>query len=90
VDIPLLYETGHPAEFDRVIVAICPPELQVTRLLHRGLSEDQAHLRLAAQMPTSQKAARADFVIRTDGSFEDTDKQVDDVWRKLASPDGLR
>ena len=83
VDIPLLFETGADQRFDRVIVTACPPELQIARLKERGLSDDAARQRLAAQWPTEPKAARADFVIRTDGTFEDTDRQVEDIVRSL-------
>ena len=76
VDIPLLYETGRAADFDRVIVTVCDPELQRQRLLARGLSEIEAEQRLAAQMPAAEKAARGDIVIDTNGSFEDTERQV--------------
>ncbi len=51
--------------------------MQIARLVARGLTEPTARQRLAAQWPTDEKAARADFVIRTDGTFEDTDRQVD-------------
>jgi len=84
VDVPLLYETGHSADFDRVIVTICPPALQIARLLARGVrSETEARQRLAAQWPNEQKAARADFVIRTDGAFEDTDRQIEAIYARL-------
>ncbi len=83
VDIPLLYETGHERDFDRVIATVCAPERQLARLRERGLSEDAARLRLAAQWSAARKAERADFVIVTDGSFAETDRQVDDVHRRL-------
>jgi dephospho-CoA kinase len=86
VDVPLLYETGHESEFDRVIVTACPVEVQIHRLVGRGLSEQDARLRVAAQLPTDDKASRADFVIRTDGSFEETDRQVDRILQALGSP----
>ena len=76
VDVPLLYETGAEKNFDRVIVTACPEELQLARLVKRGLTEDAARQRLAAQWPTEQKASRANVVIRTDGSFAETDAQV--------------
>jgi dephospho-CoA kinase len=76
VDVPLLYETGGEARFDKVIVAACPREMQLARLAERGLTAEAARQRLAAQWPTDRKAARADYVVRTDGSFEDTDRQV--------------
>ena len=76
-DIPLLYETGHEHDFERVIVAACDPEEQVRRLMSRdGLSEEHARARLAAQWPIDEKVRRADYVIRTDGSFAETEAQV--------------
>jgi dephospho-CoA kinase len=85
-DIPLLYETGHDADFDRVIVAACTPETQFARLVARnGLSEDEARRRIAAQMPIEEKVRRAHHVIRTDGTFDDTDQQVDHVLAEITS-----
>lgn len=83
VDIPLLYETGRAGDFDRVIATVCSPATQLARLAERGLSEVQARQRLAAQMPAEEKAARADFVIRTDGSPAETDAQVEKIWGDL-------
>jgi dephospho-CoA kinase len=88
VDIPLLYETGGQAAFDRVIATVCPAGIQLARLAARGMSDADACQRLAAQLPAEEKAARADFVIRTDGSFAETDAQVEKIWRELG--DGLR
>ncbi len=85
VDIPLLYETDGQRGFDRVIATLCSVDSQIARLVQRGLSEAEAGQRLAAQMPAEQKAARADFVIRTDGAFEETDRQVDETVRKLTT-----
>ena len=83
-DVPLLYETGHDRDFDRVVVAACAPDLQVQRLAERnGLSEPEARRRLAAQWPVERKRAAADYVIDTGGTFEETDRQVEDVWRAL-------
>ena len=84
VDVPLLFETGGEKDFDRVVVTACSPELQMARLVERGLTEGAARQRIAAQWPTEKKVAGADFVIRTDGSFEDTDQQVADVLRALS------
>jgi dephospho-CoA kinase len=84
VDIPLLYETGRAGDFDAVIVAVCPPEMQLARLVERGMTPAHAQQRMAAQWPTAEKAARADFVITTAGSFADTDRQVDETYTRLA------
>ena len=83
VDIPLLYENKREAQFDAVVATVCTPVVQLERLLARGLSEDEARRRLAAQIPAEEKAARADFVIRTDGAFVDTDRQVEAVIERL-------
>jgi dephospho-CoA kinase len=83
VDIPLLFETGAEKQFDRVIVTSCPPAVQIARLLERGLSETAGRQRIAAQWPIDEKASRADFVIRTDGTFAETDRQVDQVLKAL-------
>jgi len=83
VEIPLLYETGHAADFDRVIVTICADDLQLKRLLARGLSEELARQIVAAQKPTAEKAALADFVVRTDGEKSETDEQVRHILQAL-------
>jgi dephospho-CoA kinase len=82
-DIPLLYETGHASEFAKVIATVCPHEVQVQRLQRRGLSADAAEQRIAAQMSAEEKARRADYVIHTTGSFEETDAQVESVLASL-------
>jgi dephospho-CoA kinase len=85
VDVPLLYETGHEGDFGKVIATVCPPDMQIARLADRGLTADAGRQRLAAQWPAEKKAARADFVIRTDGTFEETDRQVDRILANLTS-----
>jgi dephospho-CoA kinase len=83
-DIPLLYETGHEGDFDRVIVTRCEPARQIARLQARdGLSEAEARARLAAQWPVAEKAARAHYVIDTNGPVAETDAQVDAVLARL-------
>jgi dephospho-CoA kinase len=84
VGVPLLFETGAEKRFDKVIVTACAPQTQLARLIERGLTEDAARQRLAAQWPTEQKVARADFVVTTDGAFAETDRQVDEIFRVLA------
>jgi dephospho-CoA kinase len=57
------------------------------RLIERdGLTEADARARLAAQWPIGEKIERADFVIRTDGTFDETDAQVSEVLQALTSP----
>jgi dephospho-CoA kinase len=82
-DIPLLFETGRAGEFDAVIVTACLEDVQKARLRSRGLSETEISQRLAAQMSLDEKVSRADFVIRTDGSFDETNAQVGDALAAL-------
>ena len=83
-DIPLLYETGREQDFEKVIVVACEPEEQVRRVMQRnGLSESEARARIAAQWPIAEKLQRADYVIRTDGPFDETNRHVKDVWNQL-------
>ena len=85
-DIPLLFETGHEHDFDTVIVCACEPAAQVRRLAARnGLTHAEAHSRLAAQWPIEEKVRRADHVIRTDASFEETERQIRVVFEILKS-----
>ncbi len=85
-DIPLLFETGRAAEFDRVVVAACEPATQLERVMARdGLPAADARRRIAAQLPIADKVARADAVVRTDGSFALTDRQVAALCRTLAA-----
>jgi dephospho-CoA kinase len=83
-DIPLLFETGHHHQFDPIIVCACTPAEQVRRIMVRdGLGEAEARARLAAQWPIDEKIARADYVIRTEGTHEETARQVRIVYDSL-------
>jgi dephospho-CoA kinase len=83
-DIPLLFETGHEHEFDCVIVVACDPSEQLRRLVIRdGLTREAAQARLDAQWPIEEKVARADYVIRTDGGFTETDREVRMIFERL-------
>lgn len=83
-DIPLLYETGRDKDFDAVIVTACDPAEQIRRIMSRdGLSEADARQRIASQLPIADKVSRADYVIRTDGTFEETSQQVKRIFEAL-------
>ncbi len=85
-DIPLLYEVGREGEFDVVIVTAAERETQVRRAIERdGATEAEARQRIAAQLPIEDKVARGDYVIRTDGTFAETDEQVDAVFEELSA-----
>jgi dephospho-CoA kinase len=83
-DIPLLFETGGEHRFDKVIVVACSRETQIERVMARdGLSREDAERRVASQWPIGEKVKKADYVIRTDGTHEETDAQVTRLLKQL-------
>lgn len=90
-DIPLLYETHQERHFDFVVVVACAPAAQIERIVSRdGLSRDDAERRVAAQLPIEEKVRRADYVIRTDGRFVETDAQIAHLLQQWRTPDDSR
>jgi dephospho-CoA kinase len=83
VVIPLLFETGAEAEFDRIICVACPSAAQRERLESRGWGEAQIQGRIAAQWPIEQKIARAHYVIWSDGSLDSHRRQVAALYQRL-------
>ena len=81
--VPLLAEGGRAGEFDLVIVVDLPPETQVERLAGRGMPEEQARARIAAQATREQRLAVADVVIDNSGTLADLDRQLSEIWADL-------
>lgn len=83
-DIPLVFETNREKDFDAIIVVACPRDMQLQRLMERNkLSKEDAEKRIAAQLPIDQKVKKATYVINNDGTFEQTDAQVDALIASL-------
>jgi dephospho-CoA kinase len=77
LDIPLLFEAGGRGQVDRIAVVSAPGEVQRARVLGRtGMTAEKLERILARQLPDSEKLARADFVIPTGGSLEETRQAV--------------
>ena len=53
-----------------------------------GLTREDAERRIASQWPIHEKVERADYVIHTDGSYEDTDEQVKQLVVRLRHASG--
>ncbi|HVF55035.1 MAG TPA: dephospho-CoA kinase [Pyrinomonadaceae bacterium] len=86
VDAALMIESGGYRRFDKLIVVHCRPEIQLERLMARNnLSRAEAGKRIAAQMPQEEKLRYADFAIDTSDGFEDTRRQVEEVYAALRS-----
>jgi len=76
VEIPLLFENDLQSQFAHVISLFASREIQLGRLLERGLPNKQAEGRLDAQLPNERKAERADSVFLGDGGCEFLERQV--------------
>ncbi len=79
-DVPLLVETGQQGSYDLVLVVAADPETRVSRLVHRGLTAEDARARIAAQASDEQRRAVADVVLDNSGTREQLAEQVDRFW----------
>lgn len=83
-DVPLLTENGLAPLYDVVVVVDASPETQLDRLVRlRGMAEDEARARMAAQATRAERLAVADVVIDNDGPLEALEPQVRTVWAEL-------
>jgi len=83
-DVPLLTENGLAPMYDLVIVVDADPATQLDRLVRlRGLTEDEARSRIAAQATREQRLAIADVVIDNGGPLERLEPRVRAVWEQL-------
>ncbi len=77
LDIPLLFEKGGADQVDKVAVASAPLAVQRTRVLSRpSMTTAKFDRILALQLPDAAKRARADFIIPTGGSLDETRASV--------------
>ncbi|MEV0485134.1 dephospho-CoA kinase [Streptomyces sp. NPDC050508] len=83
-DVPLLAENALAALYDLVIVVDASPETQLDRLVRlRGMAEEDARARMAAQATREKRLAIADIVIDNDVPLETLERRVQDVWAEL-------
>lgn len=86
LDMPLLYEKNLDQLCDRVWCAWIPQEIQLQRLMQRdGFTLAEAESRLRSQLPTDEKAARADVIIDTSGPIQYTKECVIALYAKEVS-----
>ncbi|MFB6674773.1 dephospho-CoA kinase [Streptomyces sp. NPDC056390] len=84
-DVPLLAENGLAPLYDLVVVVDASPETQLDRLVRlRGMSEEDARARMAAQATRDKRLEIADIVIDNDVPLDELHRRVDAVWADLA------
>lgn len=83
-DVPLLAENGLAGMYDEVVVVDAPEEVQLDRLVaRRGMTEEDARARMAAQASRADRRAVATHVIDNSGTLADLKAQVDALWASL-------
>ena len=86
-DIPLLVESGMAPLFPLVVIVHADEELRLRRLVEqRGMSEDDARARIAAQADDEQRRAVADIWMDNSGSQDDLAQRARDVWNNRILP----
>ena len=85
-DIPLLFESADPAEFDAIVLVDAPEAVRRARLLAtRPLPPEEADRLMAVQLPSTSKRARSDYVIENDGDLPALEQAAATVWDALVA-----
>jgi dephospho-CoA kinase len=89
LDIPLLFESGLTHMVELVLLVYVEEEVQLHRLMSRNqLTEEEALARIRSQMPITEKVKLADKVINNNGTVEQTQKQMKDLfteWKTITN-----
>lgn len=85
VEVPLLFEKKLEIHFEFTVCIYCSLQTQEARLSHRGLSGEQIAARINRQLPLTEKANRASYVIGNDGSPNFMEAQVSRLIEQLVS-----
>ena len=84
LSVPLLYETGMDALCDETWVLSVDRETQIKRLLERdGMDEAEAVKRIDSQMDPEERNAKANVVIRSNRTIEQTRTELGSLYRDL-------
>lgn len=84
VEAAILIETGRYKLFDRLILVVCDPEIQIARAMKRdSVTREQVLARLGRQLPLEAKLKYADYVVDTSGSKAETASNVREIYRTL-------
>jgi len=82
-EIPLLLEKKMESLFDFLVIVISSEKNRLERLAHRGLTAEQATVRMAKQVSDDERKAAADFLIVNDGNLDQLEADVEKIWQTL-------
>jgi dephospho-CoA kinase len=86
VEAAIMFETGSHVRYQKIIVTVCREEQQIERAMKRDqLTLEQVRARMDRQMPLAEKVKRADYVIDTSGTKDETHHQIEQVYESLRS-----
>jgi dephospho-CoA kinase len=84
LDVPLLVEAARSG-YDVVVIVEAPEAVRLERLVGRGMAEDDARRRMAAQATDADRRKVADIVLDNSGSEADLEAQIDSLWARLTA-----
>jgi dephospho-CoA kinase len=84
VEVPLLFESGMEQVFDSTIAVIADEDIRAERAGARGHSSVEE--RAGRQLPQTEKADKADYTVRNDGTLEELRENLSRVLARLDSP----
>ena len=83
VEVPLLFESGMESVFDHTVAIVAEEVVRAKRAGSRG--HEGVEARAGRQLSQEEKAQRADFVIRNDGTLEELKEELSRVLRRIVS-----
>ena len=81
VEVPLLFESGMESVFDKTIAVVADEEVRAERAAARG--HELVEARAARQLSQDEKAQKADFVVRNDGTVDELEFKLSELLEKL-------
>lgn len=83
IEVPLLYEKNKEKDYKRIIVTTCSQKTQEQRAVKRGISVVLLKKILKNQMPVSEKAQKADYLINSDEDYDKMKKKALEVCKQI-------
>ena len=83
LDVPLLFETGMDVLCDETWTVVASPETQLSRVMARGLTAEQAQARINSQMSVEERSARSTRTINTDRPIDRTQAELSNLYQQL-------